>query len=344
MHTDSLDDWQHDHLFGQDRKKPGERRTLIVAGLTAVMMIAEIFAGIAFGSMALLADGLHMASHTLALGITMMAYVFARRLAGDARLSFGTGKINSLGGFTGALLLLIFAAAMSWESIQRLMAPTAIAFNDAIFVAVIGLIVNIVSAVVLIGGGHDHGHHHGHEHDHERDHDEHEHDHEEAHDHGHGHAKIHAHDDHHHDHNLRSAYLHVVADALTSVLAIIALVTGKYFGAIWLDPLMGIVGAVLIFRWSYGLLRDTGKVLLDWQAPKSMCRPIHQALETDGDRIADLHVWSVGPGIYAASISVVTHTAASPESYRKRLPHDLGIVHATIEVHRCPKDAGVQAA
>jgi len=329
MHTESLHDWQHEHIFGQDRKKPGEKRTLIVVCLTAVMMVAEIVAGLAFGSMALLADGLHMASHTLALGIAIMAYVFARRMAGDARLSFGTGKINSLGGFTGALLLLIFAAAMTWESVHRLMAPTTIAFNDAIFVAVIGLIVNIVSAVVLIGG-HEHGHDHGHAH---------------AHDHSHGHdEEAHAHDDHHHDHNLRSAYLHVVADALTSVLAIIALVTGKYFGAVWLDPVMGIVGAVLIFRWSYGLLRDTGKVLLDWQAPTAMIGPIRTALETNGDRIADLHVWSVGPGIFAASISIVTHAPVSPERYRERLPGNLGIVHATFEIHPCPKESDVQAA
>ena len=324
MHSDSLKNWQHEHVFGQDKKKPGETRTLIVVGLTAVMMVAEIIAGLAFGSMALLADGLHMASHTLALGIAMMAYVFARRLAGDVRLSFGTGKINSLGGFTGALLLLIFAAAMTWESVLRLMTPTKIDFNDAIFVAVVGLIVNVVSAVVLLGGGHDHGHDHGHVHD---DHDHQE----EAHDHGLDHAQDH----HHDDHNLRSAYLHVVADALTSVLAIVALVTGKYFGAVWLDPVMGIVGAVLIFRWSYGLLRDTGKVLLDWQAPRAMMKPIQTALETNGDRIADLHVWSVGPGIYAASITIVTHAPAAPQSYRERLPANLGIVHATIEVHRC---------
>ena len=334
MHDHSLDNWQHEHVFGQDKKKPGETRTLIVVGLTAVMMVAEIVAGLAFGSMALLADGLHMASHALALGIAMTAYVVARRLAGDERLSFGTGKINSLGGFTGALLLLIFAAAMTWESVLRLMTPTKIDFNDAIFVAVIGLVVNVVSAVVLLGGGHDHGHHHGHAHDHD------DHDHEEAHD----HHEAHAHDHHHHDHNLRSAYLHVVADALTSVLAIVALVTGKYLGAVWLDPLMGIVGAVLIFRWSYGLLRDTGKVLLDWQAPQAMMKPIQTALETNGDRIADLHVWSVGPGIYAASITIVTHAPATPQSYRERLPANLGIVHATIEVHRCPKESGVQAA
>jgi cation diffusion facilitator family transporter len=326
MHTHSLNEWRHDHVFGQDRVKPGEKRTLIVAGLTAVMMVAEIFAGIAFGSMALLADGLHMASHALALGIAMTAYVFARRMAGDERLSFGTGKINSLGGFTGALLLLIFAAAMSWESALRLMTPTSIAFNQAIFVAVVGLVVNIVSAVVLIGGGHDHHHDHGHDHGHAHDHDDHD-----------------DHDHHHHDHNLRAAYLHVLADAMTSVLAIVALTTGKYFGWVWLDPVMGIVGAVLIFRWSYGLLRDTGKVLLDWQAPHAMCEPIRAALETNGDRIADLHVWSVGPGIYAASISIVSHKPAMPDAYRSRLPHDLGIVHATIEVHQCP-DKGVQAA
>jgi len=314
MHTKSLDAWRHDHIFGQDREKPGEKRTLIVVLLTAVMMVAEIVAGIAFGSMALLADGLHMASHALALGIAMMAYVFARRFAGDARLSFGTGKINSLGGFTGALLLLIFAAAMAWESTRRLMAPISIEFNHAIFVAVLGLVVNVVSAVVLLGG-HDHHHDHGHDH----------------------------HDHHHHDHNLRAAYLHVLADALTSVLAIVALATGKYFGAVWMDPVMGIVGAVLIFRWSYGLLRDTGKVLLDWQAPRTMVQPIRDALETGDDRIADLHVWSVGPGIYAASISIVSHAPAAPDAYRERIPHDLNIVHATIEVHKCD-DVAAEAA
>ena len=324
MHTQSLDDWQHDHVFGQDKQKPGEKRTLIVVGLTAVMMVAEIIAGLSFGSMALLADGLHMASHALALGVAMVAYVFARRMAGDARLSFGTGKINSLGGFTGALLLLIFAAGMTWESVLRLMTPTTIEFNDAIFVAVVGLIVNVVSAVVLMGGGHDHGH-------------------------GHAHAPAqqdHAdtHDHHHHDHNLRSAYFHVLADALTSVLAIGALVTGKYFGAVWLDPLMGIVGAILIFRWSFGLLRDTGQVLLDWQAPRAMRQPILDAIETNGDKIADLHVWSIGPGIYAASISIVSHAPAAPDDYRRRLPDTLGIVHATIEVQRCSEDADDRAA
>lgn len=306
MHSDSLDDWAHDHVFGQDRVKPGEKRTLIVVALTAVMMVAEIAAGLAFGSMALLADGLHMASHALALGIAMMAYVLARKLAGDERLSFGTGKINSLGGFTGALLLLIFAMAMTWESVHRLLAPVTIEFNQAIFVAVIGLAVNVVSAFVLIGG-HDHADHH------------------------------------HHDHNLRAAYLHVLADALTSVLAIVALATGKYFGAVWMDPVMGIVGAVLIFRWSYGLLRDTGKVLLDWQAPRTMVQPVRDALETGDDRIADLHVWSVGPGIYAASISIVSHAPAAPDAYRERIPHDLNIVHATIEVHKCD-DVAAEAA
>jgi cation diffusion facilitator family transporter len=319
MHIESLEDWEHDHVFGQDLEKPGEKRTLIVVGVTAVMMVAEIIAGIAFGSMALLADGLHMASHALALGIAMMAYVFARRLAGDERLSFGTGKFNSLGGFTGALLLLVFAAAMAWESAHRLMAPTTIEFNEAIFVAVIGLVVNVVSAVVLLGG---HDHHHGHEHAHAHDHDDH-HD-----DHGHGHHR-------HHDHNLRAAYLHVLADAMTSVLAIVALTAGKYFGAVWLDATMGIVGSGLILHWSYGLLRDTGKVLLDWQAPPAMVQPIRDALETGEDRITDLHVWSVGPGIYSASISLVSHHPASPDSYRERLPKKLGIVHATFEIHKC---------
>jgi cation diffusion facilitator family transporter len=209
MHTQRLERWHHQHVFGQDRVRAGERRTLLVVMLTATMMVVEIAAGLAFGSMALLADGLHMASHATALGISVFAYVYARRLAGDPRYSFGTGKVNPLAGFASAVLLVIFAAAMAWESIARLIHPIPIALDQALVVAAAGLLVNGASALILAGPGrHDHGHPH-----------------------------------HRHDHNLRAAYLHVLADALTSLLAIVALLAAKLFGAIWLDPVMGVVGA-----------------------------------------------------------------------------------------------------
>ena len=310
MHTQELHHWQHDHVFGQDKMRSGERRTLIVVLLTAAAMVAEIAAGLAFGSMALLADGVHMASHALALGIALFAYVFARRYAGDARFSFGTGKVNALGGFTGAILLVLFAVGMAYESVRRLASPVEIAFDQAILVAVVGLVVNVVSAVILMGGGHTHG-----QSDQENEHARHHH--------------------HHHDHNLRSAYLHVIADALTSVLAIVALLVGKYFGASWLDPAMGIVGAILITRWSIGLLSDSSKTLLDWQAPQALRDRLKNSLERGGDRVADIHLWSVGPGINAAAVSLVTDEPATAATYHARVPDSLRVVHMTVEVHHC---------
>jgi cation diffusion facilitator family transporter len=308
MHRESLSPWQHDHSFGQEIPRAGEARTWWVIGLTAAMMTLEVAAGVAFGSMALLADGLHMASHAGALGITAVGYAYARRHAADPRFSFGTGKVNSLAGFAGALLLAVFAAIMAWESLGRLFGPIAIAFDEAIAVATLGLVVNGVSVALL--GVEEHGH------------DEHA---------AHGHA--------HHDHNLRSAYLHVLADALTSILAILALLSGKYLGYGWMDPAMGIVGAALVARWSFGLLRDTSKVLLDRQAPEDLRHRVRAAMETEpGDRVSDLHLWSVGPGIYAAIISVVTDDPALSSRFKERLPPDLGIVHASIEIERC--DAG----
>ncbi len=235
MHTHDLGLWQHDHVFNQDKRRPGERRTLWVVLLTAIMMVIEITTGVIYGSMALLADGLHMASHTTALGITVFAYVIARRLASDRRFAFGVGKINSLAGFASAVLLLGFAVIMVSESVDRLMNPVAIGFDQALIVAVVGLLVNGFSAWLLMSTPHDH--HHDHEHD----------------------------SSHHHDHNLRAAYLHVLADALTSLLAIVALLAGKYWGASWLDPTMGIVGAILVARWSLGLIKASSRVLLDWQ-------------------------------------------------------------------------------
>jgi cation diffusion facilitator family transporter len=309
MHTHDIETWQHDHSFGQERVRAGERRSKLVIALTAVMMVVEVAAGIAFGSMALLADGLHMASHATAIGITVVAYIYARRHAFDPRFSFGTGKVNALAGFGSAVLLVGFAAVMAWESIARLIHPVAIAFDHAIAVAVAGLIVNAVSAVILGHGGLDHEHDHDHEH---------------------GHA-------HHHDHNLRAAYLHVIADALTSVLAIVALLAGKFAGLNWLDPVMGIAGAILVARWSWGLLADTAHVLLDHQASEETRRHIRAAVEDDDARIADLHVWSIGPGIHAAALAIVAARPLSPEAYRARLPAGLGISHVTVEVHRCPE-------
>ena len=270
-------------------------------------MVVEIAAGMAFGSMALLADGLHMASHATALGIAVFAYAYTRRFAADPRYSFGTGKVNALAGFTSAILLALFAAGMAVESVERIMYPIAIAFNQAIVVAVIGLLVNGVSVLILAVP-----------------HDHHDHDHDHHHDHGGS------------DHNLHGAYLHVLADSLTSLLAISALLMAKYFGAVWMDPAMGIVGAVMVARWSWGLLRNTSHVLLDKQAPEAVRNAVREAIEAhDGDRIADLHVWSIGPDIYAADIALVSDDPQQPDHYKGLIPEELGIVHVTVEVHPC---------
>ncbi len=319
MHKTELDKWQHDHGFNQDQRKPGESRTLIVIALTAVTMIVELVAGIRFGSMALLADGLHMASHTVALGITAFAYSYARRHAHDRQFSFGTGKVNALGGFTGAVLLAVFAIYMGIESVVRLVNPVDIAFNQAIAVAALGLIVNGVSVFVLGTDGHHHNH--GDDHHHHHDH------------HSHGDYS------HHEDHNLKSAYLHVIADALTSLLAIAALLAAKYFGAIWMDPVMGIVGSILVARWSWSLLKLTSSVLLDKQAPEAVQARIREAIERDGDsRVSDLHVWSIGPDLLSAQVAIVSHLPLTPDDYKARLPEHVGLVHTTVEVHRCSDD------
>lgn len=321
MQEDALARWRHDHSFGQDRRRPGETRTQIVIAITATMMVVEIAAGVLFGSMALLADGLHMASHAVALGINAYAYAYARRHARDARYSFGTGKVNTLGGFTGAVLLAAFALLMASESVQRLVVPVPIAFDQAIWVAVLGLVVNGISMLIL-------GHHHGHDHD-EHDHDEHDVD-DEDHDHAHA-ATPHAAE---HDHNLVSAYLHVLADALTSLLAIGALLAAKYLGFTWMDPVMGLVGAALVARWSLGLLKTTSAVLLDRSAAPEACAAIRESLErVDGNRVVDLHVWCIGLNLYSAALTVVTPVPRPPEHYKALLPPELNIVHATIEVH-----------
>lgn len=310
MHNENLNQWHHDHTFAQDLRKPGESRTRIVIGVTVVMMVVEIVAGIHYGSMALLADGIHMASHAVALGITAFAYVYARRHARNRNFSFGTGKVNALGGFSGALLLAFFALFMGFESLMRLINPVEIAYNQAIAVAVLGLLVNGASVFILGVDDHGHEHHHSHEHVEHRQ--------------------------HHHDHNLKSAYLHVMADALTSLLAIIALLSAKYFGWVWMDPMMGIVGAMLIARWSYGLIGATSSVLLDRQAPEKMQKIIIEAVERDGDsRITDLHVWSIAPGLYSAQIALVAQDPATPDEYKSRIPKSVSLAHITVEVHLC---------
>ncbi len=313
----------HDHTFGLDKPMPGERRTMLVIAITAIMMVVEIATGVLFGSMALLADGLHMASHTVALTLAYFAYVYARRHARDESFSFGTGKVNSLAGFTGAILLAVFALMMAVESIERLINPVAIQFNQAIFVACAGLVVNAVSAVILGqshdgGEGHDHGHEHGH-----------------GHSHGHGQAQAQGHGHkHEHDHNLRSAYLHVLADALTSVLAIVALLSGKFFGLTWMDPVMGIVGATLVANWSVGLIRITSGVLVDKQSSQPARDAIRAAIEEDGtSRVSDLHVWAIGPNTFAAIVAVIAENAQTPDDFKARIPPGLGIVHLTVEVN-----------
>ncbi|MEM9028136.1 MAG: CDF family Co(II)/Ni(II) efflux transporter DmeF [Pseudomonadota bacterium] len=318
MHTHDMSSWTHDHIFGQDQARPGERRTLIIVVVTALFMVVEIVAGLYYGSMALLADGLHMASHAAALGISVAAYVYARQNASNRDFSFGTGKVNSLAAFASAILLAGFAALMAVESVERLFNPVSISFDQAILVAVLGLLVNGASAWLLASTAH---HHHRHTHDHDHHH----------HDHAHT-----SQSERHSDHNLQAAYLHVLADALTSLLAIFALLAGKYAGAAWLDPVMGIVGAILVANWSWGLLRMSAKVLLDWQLEEPKMERLRDALLAErSDRIADLHVWAIGQSQYAAEVAIVTDHEHSPAHYKRLIPSDLGVVHATVEVHRC---------
>ena len=305
MQRKNIENLQHSHSFGHDAKRPGEVRTFIVIAITASMMILEIATGIAFGSMALLADGLHMGSHAVALAINAFAYIYARRHAKDQRFSFGTGKVNTLGGYTGAVLLAVFAAMMVFESISRLLNPVDIAFNQAILVATLGLLVNGASVFIL---------------DVEHSHEDHSHAH-------HDHA-------HHHDHNLKSAYLHVLADALTSLLAIFALLIGKYFGAIWMDPLMGIVGAVLVTKWSLGLLKSTSSILLDQQETDEECRKVREVIESDGKHtVVDLHLWNLGSGISSGIISIVSSDPQTTNYYKEKINEVAELQHITVELH-----------
>jgi cation diffusion facilitator family transporter len=338
MAIHDLSAFRHDHAFDPGNRG-AERRTWIVVGITAIAMVAEIVAGFLTGSMALLADGWHMSTHVVALSIAGIAYLLARRWSRDERFAFGTWKIEVLGAFTSALLLAVVALAMIFESTLRFVRPEAISFGPALVVAVIGLVVNIVCAMVLMGGHDHHGHdHHGHDHHGHDDHghDDHGHDHGHHHDHdrheGHGHAA-----GHEHDLNLKSAYVHVLTDALTSVLAIGALAAGLWAGWTWLDPAMGLVGGALVGWWAKGLLAESARVLLDREMDPVLVAQIRGAVQSDGDaEIADLHVWRVGRSSRAAVITIVADNPLAPEAYRARVSAIPGLAHVSIEVNRCP--------
>lgn len=304
MHTHNIEEYKHNHHFKIDDGH-GEQRTKLVVLLTLITMIVEISAGYIYGSMALLADGWHMGTHAAALGISVFAYVYARRHADDERFSFGTGKVGALGGFGSAVILAVVALIMAIESIQRILSPTTILFNQAIIVAIMGLTVNLASAFIL-RGRHEHSHESTLEHD------------------------------HHHDHNLRAAYLHVLADALTSLLAIAALLMGKYFGWILMDPIMGIVGAIVIIRWSYGLLRDSGNMLLDREIDNNTVSDIKKTIEENEDnRVSDIHVWRIGARHLSAVISIVTDHPKPPEHYKSLLSDFKQLGHLVVEVNPC---------
>ncbi|MEQ9671499.1 CDF family Co(II)/Ni(II) efflux transporter DmeF [Coleofasciculus sp. G2-EDA-02] len=316
MHIHTLEQWQHSHDFSINQYH-AEKNTKIVMFLTAIIVTAEIVAGTIFGSMALLADGWHMATHVAAFGITVFAYQYARNHATDPRYTFGTGKVSVLGGFASAVALAVIACVMAFESAARLFQPQAIQFNEAIGVAMLGLAVNLVSAW-LFQDNHEHSHDH--------------------HDHGH---------DHHHsrDHNLRAAYLHVLADALTSVLAIVALFAGKFLGWVWLDAVVGLVGGGVIARWSYSLVTDTGSILLDGSIDQQIKGDIMTAIEEDADnRVTDLHVWYVGQNHLAATISLVTHYPQAPDYYKKLLSYIPSLSHVLVEVNHCHSEPCVESS
>jgi cation diffusion facilitator family transporter len=302
MHSHSLDAWQHAHNYLGERHDRHERRTWFVVILTAVMVVAEIVGGHVYGSMALIADGWHMSTHAGALAIAALAYWFARRHTRDPRFTFGTGKLGELAAFASAIILFMVALFIGAESAQRLVAPTAIDFDQAILIAIVGLAVNIVSAWLLYD-----------EHHHARDHDDH----------------------HHADHNIRAAYVHVLADAMTSVLAIVALAAGRFYGWAFLDPVMGIVGALVIVHWSIGLVRSAGAVLVDAMPDRRLASAARQRLEVNGDEVSDLHLWRLGPGHTALIAAVVSDHPQAPDAYKERLRGLPGLSHITVEVNRC---------
>jgi cation diffusion facilitator family transporter len=311
MHAESIEPWRHEHVFLGAHHQRNERRGWAVVALCGSMMLAEIVGGWLWGSMALVADGLHMSTHAGALVIAAFAYAYARRHARDERFAFGTGKLGDLAAFASAIVLAMIALLIGYESVERLVHPVAIAFNEAIPLAALGLAVNLASAWLLQD--------------------------EDASGHGHAHAPDHHHHpDHHADHNLRAAYMHVIADAAVSVLAVIGLGAGRLLGWAWMDPVMGIVGMLVILNWSWSLVRVSGAVLLDMR-PEGIAREIAARLETGrGDRIADLHLWRVGPGHHAAVVSIVCDVPEPPAAYKARLADISGLSHVTIEVLACP--------
>lgn len=326
MHSHSLEQWRHEHVFLGDKHDRHERRTWFVVALTAAMMVAEIGGGSIFGSMALVADGWHMSTHAAALAIAALAYRFARTHAHDPRFSFGTGKLGELAAFSSAIILAMIALFIGYESVTRLVSPVPISFSQAIPIAVVGLAVNLVSALLLRDHdhGHDHNHYRGEEHpDHENHHGAD--DHRQA-----------DHRRHHHDTNIRAAYVHVLADALTSVLAIVALLAGRFYGWVWLDPVMGLVGTVVIAAWSVSLIRSAGAVLLDTVPSSALGAAIRARLEVGGDRVSDLHLWRLGPGHAGLIVSVVSDHPETPQAYKARLAGIGGLSHVTVEVHPCP--------
>jgi cation diffusion facilitator family transporter len=320
MHTHSIEDFRHAHVFLGEAHARNERKTWTVIAICAAMMVAEIVGGVWFGSVALIADGLHMSTHAGALLIAALAYTYSRQHARDERFVFGTGKLGDLAAFTSAIALAMIALLIGYESLNRFFSPVPIAFNQAIPIAVVGLGINLLSAFLL---REDHDHHHPHPH-HERD-------------------QAHTHSErglHHRDHNLRAAFVHVLADAAVSVLVIIGLVAGRQFGWIWMDPLMGLIATVVIMSWSWSLVRSAGAVLLDVSPDPALSAKIVARLEQCGDRISDLHLWRVGPGHMAAIVSVVSDHPETSSAYKKRLSDLPGLSHLTIEVERCPSVHG----
>jgi cation diffusion facilitator family transporter len=322
MHTHSMDSFRHSHVFLGEAHERNERRTWAVIALCAAMMAAEIVGGLLFGSVALIADGLHMSTHAGALLIAALAYTYSRRHADDSRLAFGSGKFGDLAAFTSAIILAVIALAIGYEGVERLIRPVPIAFDQAIPIAAAGLIVNLLSAYLLRD---DRGHHaydhspvHDHDHAHEGD------------DHGHEHVHIHR------DHNLRAAFVHVAADAAVSMLVIIGLVAARRFGWLWIDPAISLVATLVILSWSWTLVRSSGAILLDVCPDPTLARRIAACLEQGSDRISDLHVWRLGPGHLAAVISLVTDEPHPPEHYKARLSGLPGLSHVTIEVLPCP--------
>jgi cation diffusion facilitator family transporter len=323
MHCQSMDAFRHSHVFLGEAHDRNERKTWAVIAVCTVMMGAEVVGGLWFGSVALIADGLHMSTHAGALLIAALAYTYSRRYADDERLTFGTGKLGDLAAFTSAIVLAMIALFIGYESLERLVNPVPIAFDQAIPIAAAGLAINLLSAY-LLRDAHDHDHAHGHNHEHTHDHDG------VADDHVHRRTQIHL------DHNLRAAFLHVLADAAVSVLVIIGLIAARQFGWIWLDPVMGLIATVVILSWSWTLIRSAGAVLLDFCPDPALSRKIAARLEQGSDRVSDLHLWRLGPGHLAAVISLVTHDQHAPDYYKKRLSGLARFSHVTIEVVPCP--------